>query len=183
LTLPEGTLFEIEGSTGAAVSDDGTRLAVSLYEQEVRLFDALTGQQEMRLRASNQTSKIRNFLFSPDGSTIAAIMEDGSVQLWDSETGEDRGVLETRMASAMNLATYEDYNPEGASAAFTPDGSLLAIDTGTGLIVVWDVATASHVATFGGYPDYISDMAFNSDGSQLAVGLRDGTVFTMRMVP
>ncbi len=38
------------------------------------------------------TKNIRAAAFSPDGKTIASGAEDGSVRLWDVETGKERAI-------------------------------------------------------------------------------------------
>ena len=96
----------------------------------------------------------------------------------------------------VSVAQIQDYSrvnlPDGAivrlgkggvsyrdrGIAFSPDGTKLAIGTGTGnnMVELWDVSTRKHIATFPGHIGKVSSVAFSPDGTKLASGSFDGTV-------
>jgi WD40 repeat protein len=64
--------------------------------------------------------------FSPNGETLASGGLDGTVRLWQVATGKQRAVFKE--------------NWDVCSLAFAADGKLLTSMTGTGEIMVWDLA-------------------------------------------
>ena len=96
----------------------------------------------------------------------------------------------------VSVAQTQDYSrvnlPDGAivrlgkggvsyrdrGIAFSPDGTKLAIGTGTGnnTVKLWDVSTQKHIASFPGHTGWVRAVAFSPDGTKLASGSFDGTV-------
>ena len=66
-----------------------------------------------RGRLEGHTNSVHTIAFSPDGKLVASGSHDGTVQLWDSATGEPRGTLEGHTNSVLTIA-------------FSPDGKLVA---------------------------------------------------------
>jgi hypothetical protein len=113
------------------------------------------------------TSSVYSVAFSPDGKTLAAGGNDGSVRLWDVATRQPRRPV---------TATGSVY-----SVAFSPDGKTLAAgsDDGTGGTVwLWDLATHQQVATpvINGPGGPVTSVAFSPDSKTLAAGSDDGSV-------
>ena len=69
--------------------------------------------------------------------------------------------------------SYED-----RGIAFSPDGTKLAIGTGTGnnTVKLWNVSTRKHIATFPGHIGWVSSVAFSPDSTKIASASFDGTV-------
>ena len=100
--------------------------------------------------------------FSPDGRTIATIISDGSLRLWDAASG-----------AALPLAGPID---AGQSLSFSPDGSRLATIPSGNLPRIWDLTTGQELRSFPGHSDYVSTAAINPDGSdRLLTASDDGT--------
>ena len=81
--------------------------------------------------------KVNSAAWSPDGKFIASASSDGTIRLWDPETGEYR-------------ATLEGHNGRVNTAAWSPDGKTIASAGCDGTIRIWDVATAKcwYIETF-----------------------------------
>ena len=107
--------------------------------------------------------------FSPDGTTLAAGLADGTVKLWN-------------VAAKTNIATlgtpgYGALADEVSSVAFSPDGTTLAAGLANGAVKLWNVAAKTNIATFtmrATRPVY--SVAFSPDGKTLAAGAKDGAV-------
>ena len=96
--------------------------------------------------------------------------EDGSVDLWDTDTGILRYLLEGHKGNVHSLA-------------FSPSGRLLASGSReqvagqtSGEIRVWDTATGALRSCLTGHTDTVSALAFSPSGEWLASGSYDTTI-------
>lgn len=106
--------------------------------------------------------------FSPTGDIAASSAWDGSIILWNPETGE-----------ALSEPLTDISPDEGSSfrsndiwsIAFSPDGQLLASGRGGGDILIWDVATQQPVGQpFDAHANTVMAVAISPDGELLASG-------------
>ena len=102
-----------------AFSPDGKILA-SAAGRIITLWDVVTGQQIATLEGPAR--RVSHITYSPDGNTLASGSWDRTVRLWD-------------VATYQNIETFE-----GTKAAFSPDGTMLVVRKGGGL-VVWNLIT------------------------------------------
>ena len=105
-----------------AFDSTGARVATSrLAEGIVDVWDAETGERVATLSGPGQ---IGDLIYSPDGSTVATAHSDGTVRLWDPETGVERLVLRTDGRYVTHVV-------------FGPDGSTLTSVSEDGIVRVW----------------------------------------------
>ncbi len=121
-------------------SPDGSRLASGGMEDTVRVWEASTGVQLLKI--GGHSGGVRCLAFSPDGKSLASADGDGSLHVRDALTGKDAlPRLQTHQKNPTRLA----YSPDGAFLLMTwdapdapvgriPDSRVSIVDLSTGRI-------------------------------------------------
>jgi WD40 repeat protein len=99
--------------------------------------------------------------WSPDGSTLVLANRFGAL-VYD-------------LAADQQTLLFEDYMDIITGADFSPDGTLLAIGSTTGLVQLRDTTTGEVVAAFEGHTKQVVDVAFSPDNTLVASAGFDGT--------
>lgn len=133
-----------------AISPDGRYIAVGA-EGEIRLGDSSSGGVTRTL--STHGEAIWSVAFSPDSRSLASGSHNGILRIWDVASGQGRRIWKSESANGIN------------DVAFSPDGRLLAADSGYS-IRIWDVASGQLLRTLEGTSQ--GSLAFSPDGQTLA---------------
>ncbi len=179
-------VIKMAGHSGAinsvAFSPDGKILASGSGDQVILLWDmasvqAAESQPERpavvkAVELTGHTGGVTCVVFSPDGKRLASASDDGTVRIWDVETGETLTVLGGPTGWVTGLT-------------FSPDGTVLASGydnrggIGNGAVQLWDVAAGLRLSTLemAGYDEVVRDLTYRQDGAVLAVASSDTTIW------
>jgi RNA polymerase sigma factor (sigma-70 family) len=189
---PKGAFIAVTETTGVVTpelvfSPDGCCLAGAGPSRQLRVWDVATGNVlwEMTPRAG-QT--IERFAFSMNGMCLGAVHADRTVTLYETLTGQARGLLGT--ADPKNRRIHLTFSDSGGSGlmgaprdapvclAFSPDGRYLALAQETPAIHLWDVFAGREVGQLQGHEGGVGSLLFSRDGRFLFSGGTDTTALT-----
>jgi len=151
----------------------------------VQLWNASTGEESWTLKGHSAGAVVRGLSFSPDGKQLADASVDGSIKLWDVESG---GEIITLKVGGMLF-----------DVTFSPDGKRLATCSSEANVSEWDVASgrktlslkalaARQTAQFilnlqNPTTNYVYTVAYRPDGKQLTAASSDGLVRVWNLPP
>jgi WD40 repeat protein/uncharacterized caspase-like protein len=120
-----GPLFAV------ALTAAGTRLATGGTEPVIKIRDVASGEQ---IRALNTNGRILSLAFTPDSNTLAAGQTGAVIQLWDTNNGQPRALLQAHTGAVNALS-------------FHAEGGWLASGSDDGSARLWQMSNYSLAAT------------------------------------
>ncbi|UFS93827.1 WD40 repeat domain-containing serine/threonine protein kinase [Nocardia huaxiensis] len=144
----------------------GTKIGVALYNTSLVRWDLLP----LALRSTSQYShSIRHLVFSPVDSLAAAVINETTVQLWDTAATQLLEPALTRSGAAFTRL------------AFGPKGTLAAA-TAAGAVYLSDPRTREELGpALTGHQGPVTGLAFHPDGAWLATCSGDEAVRLWRL--
>ena len=180
-----------------ALTED--KIAIGSRDGRLEIWDIKTGKKLLTIR--EQTEKTVDFRlgmsennhsislqFSPDGTILASGNLDGTVQLWDTTSGEElinliRKVDKMKILShapAGKLYTHEPWERDNTNRPtaleFSPDGNKLVIGNTNSSIQLWNINECELISTFTGHTSNVNRLTFSPDGNTIASGSSNGTI-------
>lgn len=154
---------------------------------------------ERLARLTGHTDRISACAVSPDDSFVATASHDGTLRVWDPDTGEQRA------RAQLGSPTYRKIDPHRDMGRFvergstgnihrfliTPDAALIVswasrprkittrydlVTKPDGALTVWDPRTGERLATLAGHTGWVNACAVSPDGSFVVSASRDGTL-------
>lgn len=180
-----------------AFSPDGKTLVAGGFGGKIWRWD-VDRLQPMEPLQGQVRGGIWSLAFSSDGR-LAASFSNGTVSLWDVNTGTEYEVLKGHQGGVLALAFSPDnrfvasgsldgdvrlwdvtvrappdvlrgHALDVSAVAFVPDGSALVSSSFDGTVRAWDVQTGEELGILATHHDRIMTVAVSPDGSVLASG-------------
>jgi len=143
-----------------AIAPDSKFFISSGNDKKIFKWDLRTLESELLLESE---SKINSIDISPDSKKVIVGLQDGNVQIIDSESKSLIKLIENTEKSAITAVTWNR------------KGSWIVIGDSKGNIIVRDAKTYAKLDNLEGHKSPITDINFNPSDSIMATSSRDGT--------
>ncbi|NOZ46560.1 MAG: hypothetical protein GXO79_07225 [Chlorobi bacterium] len=141
-------------------SPDNQYLYIAGSDTNLNRIDLTNLNNELIAHCS---SVIKCFSMSPDGKTIAAGTNDGSIVYWDINNNFSK--QEVKIDDKTIFAIQ-----------YSNDGALLATGDQEGLVKIWDVKSKNKLMTLSGHKARVNNIQFDPQNKLIATSSFDGTV-------
>jgi len=161
--------FSPHGAVAAgAFSPDGQHVATCSWDGTIKVWDAATGNVELKLVASPE-KYVNTVMYSRDGTRLLSASDDATAKIWDAKTGE----LLLTLPPNENVAGHRE---SVRSARFSPDGSRVVTASSDKTARLWDANTGESLAVLAGHEWAVLTAVFSADGARVMTGSEDNTV-------
>jgi WD40 repeat protein len=160
-----GELRHNLGVAQAGFSPDARWIVTTLEpDNSAGVWNARTGElfHEMRHATDRGVLGALHAAFSPDGTQLVTACMDGTVQVWDVESGQSVGDLLRHQQNPREQVFA------AAVAVFSPDGRRIASVAGDQTARIWDAATGYPLSVPLAHGAQVQDVVFSGDGRRIA---------------
>jgi len=116
-----------------------------------------------RQKFEGHTKPVSNVIHLFDGQRIITCSLDGSLRVWNLESGEPIG------------NDWRDVESDVHTIALSPDGKNLASGSEDGVVRLWDVDTGKVIDRWTGHKELVTSVCWCPDGHRVLSGSLDGT--------
>ena len=159
LQNPNLSIDDIEKAALLAVQASKER---SHRETSSNVLHALRSFGSLNLIMRGHNGDVSSVAFSPSSKTVVSGSQDGTLRLWDVETGQAIG------------GPWKGHTDTVSSVAFSPDGKIVVSGSEDTTVRLWDVETGEVIGDpWPGHTSYVLSVAFSPDGKTVVSGGRN----------
>ena len=140
-----GLDFSANSSLLASASSDGKAILWNVNSQNL----------VRTLRQDDDSQSALAVAFSKTGQSVMVARHNGSIELWDSRTGQMRTSLGGHLGGTTSLAVH-------------PNGRWLASSGSDRTVKIWEISSGRILKTLRGHEATIFSLSFNETGDRLA---------------
>jgi WD40 repeat protein len=155
---------DLEGGDIRAIQEILAAPGVAPTADKGALYDGLVGLSTT-LRIIGTPNPVQDISVSPDGRRIVTAQFDGSLRLWDAETGQPIGSPLTGHRGVAEVVTY------------STDGHRIVSGGDDKTVRVWNADTGQPIGQpFVGHTDKVTCLAISPNGHLIVSGSADRTI-------
>lgn len=169
-TAHDGAVTSITTSSDnqylATSSTDGTVKVIKIlfrHNTEGATYNkfAIAGRYDI-VTYKGHKGAVHALAWSPDNKRLASASSDGTVQIWDAQTGKT--ILTHRQQGAIYALVW------------SPDGEVIVSGGTQKTLDVWQSRSGNLIFTYQGHTDTITALAWSKEGEHIASASADATV-------
>ncbi|PVF92503.1 WD40 repeat-like protein [Serendipita vermifera] len=144
-----------------------------IWQEAGKVFHNLPNVERGRMKTwavrldrwTGHTDWVTGVVYSPNGRNVASCSRDGTIRIWDVETGAPLGEPMTGDASTI------------WSIAYSPDGRTIVSGSQDQIVRIWDVETGTQIGEpLEGHDGAVNCVAYSPDGRYILSGSDDAHV-------
>ncbi|KAG0022811.1 hypothetical protein BGZ80_011092 [Entomortierella chlamydospora] len=153
-------VFGLACLEGADLRDANLR---NIWLRQANLRGAqMTGVQFGELPYLQQDSKVKCYVFSPDGKILAVGTWNGEIHLYETSGWE-------------RIRSLKGHSDGASDVAFSAASDRIASVSFDNTVRLWDVDTGNCIQTIQGHRGWVASVAYSPKGDQIASGSDDST--------